>query len=806
MYQHCKYLIIACLLGISPISVFAEVQDSIPPVFTTLPSNITVSCEVDPIPMFTEWFTTTAGAIADNGTANVFTTISLSIALDTLQIVQALNCRGDGVININFFALDSCGLQSEIKQAQFIIEDNTPPEITFDGEDLSVPCDSMTTESLQGWLDNRLGAIATDNCSDSIVWLNYTWEDDAGISGFAQDQDTTNIIVSRDNCLWAVTVTYFLEDGCGNINTTSATFSISEDTISPTIVFMPNDTTLTCDGVAKDTFPTIVDACDGVLTNLTVRDSTNRSQDSLSCDFHNYNLFRIWTTEDRCGNTISTTQTITFADTIPPEIIGENPIALDCDVNLDDNNLFISVIDDCSAVTTTFQDSTIFTSDCQLQLERTWTATDICGNTENLVQTVQIQDFTGPQFVSIPRDTIVSCMNNNLEEVFREWLDSFGGATVEDNCQNFSVRGLPPRMYSDTIEISEAEAPILQQVNCTNVLGPISTQQVSFVAFDRCNNITQREALFSIIDPINPTITFCPPDNEIPIAVDRCSAPFDIELPVFEDNCLTERDARWQLTINGSIITESAQDGSSIALDIGSNRLEYLITDCGGNSAECVQNIQVRDDIPPVFTCPEDKIIYFTQDDCNVSFQPEPISEFSDNCPIQTQFQETRPNGLGLLSFTFNNTENIFQASDNIINFENFTLIENIATPRLIVEYFADLSSGSEIILQDESGAILSVIDNADCSVRNMPIDISLEQLSEWAEDGNISIVIVHRSNGGTGTQPCEPEAVPTPQGNDGVSFLRITLSYALLTPEITLTNTETDSSRIISDFTTLDI
>ena len=168
MYQHCKLYIIAYLLGIIPLTAIAAVQDSIPPVFTTLPANFTVSCEIDPVPDFTDWFTSTAGAIADNGDASVFTTISLDAALDSLALKQELSCSNDGILSISFFAIDSCGLQSEVEQADFVIIDNTAPVITNEASDLSAPCDSMTIAVLQDWLDMRGGAIATDNCNDSI--------------------------------------------------------------------------------------------------------------------------------------------------------------------------------------------------------------------------------------------------------------------------------------------------------------------------------------------------------------------------------------------------------------------------------------------------------------------------------------------------------------------------------------------------------------------------------------------------------------------------------------------------------------
>jgi len=784
----------------------ANGQDTIPPVFTTLPVDMTISCEDEVTTPFRGWFSMVAGAVADNGEANIFTTIPLDAALDSLTIIQDEGCNGPNELIVEFFAIDSCGNRTEENaSANFILVDNIPPTIISNAQEITVPCDSSTINTLQNWLDETGNAIIEDNCSDSISLINYTWEDSAGNQGVGNDSMLTTIMVSRSECIWSVTVNFVIEDGCGNINSTEGIFNISEDLTPPIISFIPPDTTLLCNEVIPDTIPTFIDGCDGLITTIIQSDSSNRSTDTLACEYYNYEIFRAWSASDRCGNTVDTTQVISIRDTLAPRIQGTATIAVDCDDNLDDIDLFITTSDNCSSVISSAVDSVIFNSSCQNQIRRQWIAEDVCGNVDSFIQTIQVQDFTGPEFLVFPRDTLISCENLNFSELFDNWVSNLGGAVVADNCSDFQVIGLPPRAYRDTTDILDTNTPVLDRIDCSNIFGPIFTQQVSFVAFDRCNNITQREALFSITDPIPPVVTDCPTDMEINLDNNQCLTSFSTIIPQFTDNCLSESDARWRLTVNNNLVTNVAQEGLPLLLEVGTNQLEFFISDCGGNTATCTYNVSVLDGSPPTFDCPEDKIIFVAEDHCVVEFFPLGVSNFSDNCPIPTTFQQTRPSGLGLLSYTFNAVEEIYQASDFIINFENLMLPDNVSNIELFIEFFLELDSDSEIIVRDEQGDILEVFTQGDCTVRNTTLNISAEDIRVWAQDGTVTFIIINRSNNGNGTQPCEPTNIMTTQGTDGTSFMRLSLSYTNINPELLLTNEELDSSFNITGRTLLE-
>jgi len=803
--RHWTYLAFVLFVSTtSPHLVSASDQDTIPPIFTILPSDMTILCEDDFIDPFTVWFSNMAGAEADNGDANIFTTISLAAALDILATIQQEGCLNQEGLAVEFFAIDSCGIRTtENVIASFGFTDNSPPNVVHEAQNMSVPCDTSTITSLQAWLDSRGDSEIEDNCSDTIILINYTWEDSEGNTGIGNDSILTDIMVSRVECAWSVRVNFIIEDGCGNINSTEGIFSIMDDVLSPMVTFAPADTMLICNQVLSDTIPTFLDLCDGIISNISRSDSTNRSTDTLSCEYFNYEIFISWSATDACGNTVDTSQIISIRDTISPTIQGDATVAIDCDDDLDNVNAFIQVADNCSVVTASKTDSIVFNSSCQNQIQRQWIAEDICGNKDSFLQVIQIQDFTGPEFLVFPRDTILTCENRNISELFDDWVANLGGAEVEDNCSEFNILGLPPRAYRDTMVILEASVPVLDVIDCNNTIGAIFTQQVSFVAFDRCNNISQREALFSIIDPSPPTITMCPGDVEINLD-NQCTTTFGVILPEFSDNCLTNSQARWRLTVNGNLATNVAQEGLPLPLDVGINVLDFVITDCGGNSADCAYTVSVVDGNPPTVECPENEILYLEENECNIEFIPQGISNFSDNCPIPPTFSQTEPDDLGLLTFRFNSTEEIYQASDFIIDFDNITIPDNLANVELFIEYFVVLDQGSQILIRDELGNIISTLNDGDCTVRNTTITLATEDLRMWAQDGLISFIIVNRSNNGNGTFPCEPSNIMSTQGTDGTSFLRLSLSYSAINSEILLTDEARDTTFILENNSTI--
>ena len=75
----------------------------------------------------------------------------------------------------------------------------------------------------------------------------------------------------------------------------------------------------------------------------------------------------------------------------------------------DDTGGYASATDACSDVTVTYADMTA-EGDCdnEYTIERTWTATDDCGNNTSKVQTIEVLDTT-PPVITCPGDVTVEC-------------------------------------------------------------------------------------------------------------------------------------------------------------------------------------------------------------------------------------------------------------------------------------------------------------------------------------------------------------------------------------------------------------
>ncbi len=117
---------------------------------------------------------------------------------------------------------------------------------------------------------------------------------------------------------------------------------------------------------------------------------------------------------DDCGNiSIEFTQIIHIADRTNPIITCPINIGIDCDESIDPTNTgTATATDNCdSAPLIEYADDTIAGGEClqAFTIERTWTATDACGNSSSCVQLISLQDISPPVLIGVPGDTIVSC-------------------------------------------------------------------------------------------------------------------------------------------------------------------------------------------------------------------------------------------------------------------------------------------------------------------------------------------------------------------------------------------------------------
>src|SRR5690606_38583549 len=111
---------------------------------------------------------------------------------------------------------------------------------------------------------------------------------------------------------------------------------------------------------------------------------------------------------------------------------------------------------------------------------RTFTATDLCGNTSTATQRILVRDTLAPLFTFIPAGFTATCSD----------ILTLVPATATDNC------GIPV-----VTEVSDTLPGL-----CANEYTIIRT----FTATDLCGNTRTATQTINIIDEVNPTFTFVP--------------------------------------------------------------------------------------------------------------------------------------------------------------------------------------------------------------------------------------------------------------------------------------------------------
>jgi hypothetical protein len=147
---------------------------------------------------------------------------------------------------------------------------------------------------------------------------------------------------------------------------------------------------------------------------------------------------------DACGNEDTAVQTITLVDNEGP-VFTSTPANLELSCN-DAVPMSEASAADCSEVSITMSE-TLENGSCEgdLNLYRTFTATDECGNSSSHTQVIMIVDNEAPNFTSFPSDvTYTSGDDMEVEE-----------PTATDDCNAFSIS------FSDSVDNSDNSLTVI---------------------------------------------------------------------------------------------------------------------------------------------------------------------------------------------------------------------------------------------------------------------------------------------------------------------------------------------------------
>ena len=581
----------------------------------TCPANITISCDADSSP--TNTGTATGTASCDDFNLNItFSDVS----------TQGMGCSEfEFTITRTWTATDDCNRTATCVQT-ITIEDNTPPNITCPAN-VSIECDQPSDPTATGT------ATATgDNCS-SDAQLDITFSD-----------ISTQTLNGCGNMNFTISRTWTASDPCGNTATCIQTITVEDNT--PPAISCPMDLTIECDQPSDPSATGIATATDNCTTaaDIVIISSDETTQSNTGCGQYDFVITRTWTATDDCGNVTSCTQRISVIDTQGPSITGPPDVNnLVCNTDpipaaqtpVEFIALGGTIADNCSNLTeinvshVDNPPNQALLNFCSADpadrtLTRTYTVTDICGNTSVCEQTFSyLQSIVGPIITSIPFDQTVDCAVNAFPQphLFQFDIDCGLGATV-------TVSG----------------------PNTTGITGcPGSTIQYTYTVTDICGRSASHVQTYTLIND-GPEFV-CPVD----ICVIDCPADLDMIQNTFADyadlatvnvSCLGSTTISNNFNPAGFNLQNCNNGPVVVPNTVAWQIVTFTASDQCGRVGTCTSLVVIRDNDGPVInSTPTDAIRIFdanaqasyeawannnianlvVEDECN-GFTPNPVS------------------------------------------------------------------------------------------------------------------------------------------------------------------------------------
>lgn len=511
-----------------------HVEDNTPPVFTSALSNVVLGCGDDLPPAVAE--------ASDNCS-------DVTIGVNDLVIANACG----ELIQRTFTASDACGNVATHVQIIERIDQNAPMFI-FAPADMTIDCSAPVPPVVH--------AEAVDGCSAVSIQFNELVEQSAcGGESLLR--------------IWTAT------DACGN--EAVATQLISRiDSQPPVFGDLPSDIEAECGALPPPANVTAFDACSEVIIAF------SEVADSGGCP----NIYRIWTATDACGNSVSHTQTIMIDDNEPPVLTGIPP-STTASCNALPPLPEPQVTDNCDDNVSVAFIETVVGSGCSFTIIRTWIASDNCGNTAIVSQSIVVEDTEDPVFVEVPAVQTVECGA----------LEGIPLPTVTDDCGN-------------TVTITFDD----------EVVGSGCNQTIyrTYTATDLCGNSSTASTVIEVIDGAPPVIFGVGPNTMV--ACDNIPLP---NAAFAIDACA----GQVELTVEDTVMGEGCEYIISRT---------YSAADACGNAVQLTQLIYVTDTSGPVFSGVPASVVI----DCNdLVPNADEVNAF-DTCsgvvPVHfTQFAET---------------------------------------------------------------------------------------------------------------------------------------------------------------------
>ncbi len=580
------------------------VGDNTPPIFGTIPADVTINCDA-----------TVPAVVTPTATDLCDPQVDITFATSTVQG----NCPQAFTIIRTWTATDDCGNTAKATQKITVI-DKQAPVILGVPSDITLQCDQVNTgtgtvkatdncdpnpvltsvsDSIPGACKQTYTLIrtwkATDACGNTStkvqkivvidtqapiftsVPANVTLECSSPLPGLgnatATDNCDTKVDISyidvktQGNCPEAYTLkrTFTAIDDCGNIATAIQIITVQDKT-APVIGNIPGDITIQCDKpIPPAGTVTATDNCDTDVP-VTAKDVTTQN----GC---NKIIIRTYTATDDCGNVATKVQKINVVDTTPPvampmgiltNIPNGTTLTFNCDEVPFMDTSSVKFKDNCDAYVPSVFSEIVTKGDCLkdgylLFLECSWTGTDDCGNTAVFTIYLKIIDNKPPVITNCPKDLTIEC---------DQTIPGASGISVTDNCDT----NVDVTISENTIPGSCPQAKVIVR---------------TYLATDDCGNTAKCIQKITVLDTQAPIIIGVPENVTI-----QCDQPLPaINFVKAADNC----DLQPVLTLKVDSIPGACKQSYTLIRT-------WKATDACGNTSTKSQIVVVVDTKAPVFT------------------------------------------------------------------------------------------------------------------------------------------------------------------------------------------------------------
>jgi gliding motility-associated-like protein len=720
-----------------------EVRDTEAPDFVR-PTNLRLNCTRDPFDLD---FTGRPTSISDNCTP----TDSLEVSFDDL-VIGNFGCGATFLVRRTWRVTDRCG-NSRVRVQEISVRDDFAPTFIPPVDSVAVSCADYLNTDITG-----TPTTISDDCDDTP---NLSFEDEIFPGDCAG-----NFTVSRR---WRVF------DDCDNSRFFTQHITVF-DTTAPVFLERPQDLITSCNNERSQESILVewannlagarfTDACtpQDSLTVRIVESGTNNfpSLPPLSCAEGDGTVRRLSVdvvVSDQCGNTSIATVEYRQIDELPVNIF-----------NCPESQVIPTDADNCSALVAlpppVIEDQCVSGLPFQLLLRDTATITSMASNPAELG--------------SVPVDPITF----NLPVGVDLPVNGFAAGTLEITLENIDAEGA-----EEFFTILGEDGTVLGvtengEVQCSDVETVIDLPAALFNRYAVDGVITIR---------LIPNI---PPDRPGTFAINNlCDggsrAYVFLRQPIFR---LT--DIVYEISIDGGDFEAvDPIDTVFTTLDLGLHQIRYRATDCGGNTDECLFTITVEDRQPPMITCPEDIVLFVSEDSCRVAFEvPLPVA-VSDNCEAFELISIEAPAipEDRFLPFFFDPNLNNFLAGELVLNVGNIPaqLYDSVDIDLRFRGRFDNPRAVLDVVLADGTVLGSTQTGDADCTTEGLlQLTVGAEDFMALVNDGNTTIslrpraVTVPPASPGDGLIPCD-DSVDAEGATDGTTFAYLTLTFRTLYPQ----------------------